>query len=60
MGVAVSVGAALLRNAVGMVYDAKGSAFAWTAVIIFGAVEILLLMVMKKMDKKEYSELYRQ
>ena len=59
MGVAVSMGAALLRNLVGGIYDAKGSLAAWTVVLIFGTLEIFLLAIMKSMDKKDYEELYK-
>ena len=58
MGVAVPMGGALLRNAVGKVYDVRGSVTAWLSVLAFGAAEICLLIMMKGMDKKDYKELY--
>ena len=60
MGVAVSMGGALLRNAVGKVYDVRGSVTAWLLVLAFGAAEICLLIMMKGMDKKDYKELYAE
>ncbi|MBO4818811.1 MAG: MFS transporter [Firmicutes bacterium] len=59
MGVSVSMGAALLRNLVGSIYDAKGSLTAWIVVLTLGVTEIALLAVMKSMDKKDYDELYK-
>ncbi len=58
MGVAVSMGGALLRNAVGKVYDLKGSSSAWTLVLALGFAEICLLILMKNLDRKDYAELY--
>ena len=58
MGVAVSMGGALLRNAVGKVYDLKGSSSAWTLVLALGLAEICLLILMKNLDRKDYGELY--
>ena len=60
MGVAVSMGAALLRNLAGKVYDLKGSSAAWSAVFIMGAVEIVLLLFMRKADREDYRELYSE
>ena len=59
-GVAVSMGAALLRNLVGSIYDLKGSASAWTAVLMMGAAEIVLLFFMRRADREDYKELYAE
>ena len=58
-GVFVSVGGALLRNLIGSIYDRRGSMVAWISVLIFGSIEIGLLILMKHLDRKEYKELYK-
>ena len=58
-GVFVSVGGALLRNLIGSIYDGRGSMVAWISVLIFGSIEIGLLILMKHLDRKEYKELYK-
>jgi len=42
----------------GRVYDAKGSLIAWTLVVTTGAAQLLLLLSMRKKDRKRYPALY--
>ena len=43
---------------IGNVYDRSGPAEAWSSIFIIGAVSMAALLVMKAMDRKDFSALY--
>lgn len=49
---------ALSSKLIGAVYDSSGSGNAWKVVYLLGIIDIVVILIMKYFDKKDYKKLY--
>lgn len=53
-----SIFCSVIQYLIGVIYDKSGSLSAWGVVFLFGALELVLLFIMKRKDRARYPALY--